>query len=75
MAKRINIGDRSYFLTNDTPIIELAETIKTAINAGEAFTVQVVDATGNILELVVSTRDLDLVELDTDTDARGQISL
>jgi hypothetical protein len=75
MAKRITIGDRSYFLTNDTEIVPLAETIKAAINAQEAFILQVVDATGNILELVVSTHELGVVELDTDDDARGQISL
>ncbi|TYB39651.1 hypothetical protein FXF50_04520 [Micromonospora sp. AP08] len=75
MAKRITIGDRSYFLPDDTDIQETVDAIKTAMDAGTSFTCRVIDSSSNILVLVVSTRALDLVELDTDADAKGQISL
>jgi hypothetical protein len=75
MAKRLRIDDRTYYLTDDVEIPALAETIRAAMTAGEAFTYPVAGAAGQNPQIVVRAGALDVVELYNDTDARGQISL
>lgn len=71
MAKRLLIGDRTYLLRKDDDVPALVEQVQAAIAEQRAFTCEVLDIDGNILRIVLSGGQLDLVIFDTGLDERG----